>query len=439
MSSALAIAAVTATLKDLLNNGLIDHNLGVVGNFSVTAQPPDRITTGQTESNQVNLFLYQVTPNLGWRNAGLPARNTRGDRVGAPPLALDLHYLMSVYGAADLNAEVLLGYAMQLLHETPVLTRNQLRTSLAGNTVLPPNPQGPFGPHVAVDLADQVEQIKITPVYLSSEELSKLWTSMQARYRPSMAYLVSVVLIQRKDGVAAAPPVLQRGVDDSGPLAQAAPPPLLARVRPAASTQLPAARLGDDLALEGNALRGGAGVTLRLACARLDLERALPTTVDEAGVRARLPSVAEDADGMHEWGIGVYTAALRVAEPDLPVWTSNEVPLALAPTITVSPLNAAAGTLALTVTCTPRIAVAQYPHVRLLFGDRELRVADPASDIDTPADPLQPTTVTFSVPDVAAGHYMVRLRVDGIDSLPVVLAGTPVRFAVDPQQTVTAT
>ena len=84
MSSALAIAAVSASLKDLLNNGLIDHDLSSIGSFTVTAQPPDRISTGQTEANQLNLFLYRVTPNQGWRNVGLPSRDTRGARISNP-------------------------------------------------------------------------------------------------------------------------------------------------------------------------------------------------------------------------------------------------------------------------------------------------------------------------------------------------------------------
>ena len=43
VSNALAVASVTAVLKDLLNNGVIDHQLsGVVGEVTVSALPPDR-------------------------------------------------------------------------------------------------------------------------------------------------------------------------------------------------------------------------------------------------------------------------------------------------------------------------------------------------------------------------------------------------------------
>ena len=115
MSSPLAIASVTAVLKDLLNNGLIDHSLAsTVGNVTVTALSPDRIdVTTLNQQSQLNLFLYQVTPNAGWRNVGLPSRDSRGERTSNPPLAIDLHYLLTAYGALELHSEILLGYGMQ--------------------------------------------------------------------------------------------------------------------------------------------------------------------------------------------------------------------------------------------------------------------------------------------------------------------------------------
>ena len=68
-----------------------------------------------------------MTPNQGWRNVNLPSRNGTGERLTNPPLALNLHYLLTAYGAQDFNAEILLGYAMQLLHETPVFARRDIR------------------------------------------------------------------------------------------------------------------------------------------------------------------------------------------------------------------------------------------------------------------------------------------------------------------------
>jgi hypothetical protein len=427
---------VTATLKDLLNDGLLNHDLSVIGSFSVTALPPDRISTGQNEPNQLNLFLYQVTPNLGWRNAGLPSRDGTGVRLSSAPLALDLHYLLTAYGATDLNAEILLGYSMQLLHETPVLTRAQLRTVLGApspvdGTILP----SPFGNLSALDLADQIELVKISPVFLNTEELSKMWTAMQARYRPSMAYMASVILIHSANQGAAPPPVLRRGGADRGPIATAAPFPTLTSVRPQAAEQLPAMRLGDNLLISGTHLTDSGPVTAVMENVRANLSQELAPLAGGAPsqLTIHVPSIGEDADAMHEWGIGVYQVLLRVSRPNLPAWTTNSLAIALAPLITVSPLNAAAGDVNLTLTCTPRLLPEQASKATLLFGSRAI----PPASVTTPANTTQPTTLTFLVPAVVAGQYLVRLRVEGIDSLPITISGSPAVIDFDSQQRVT--
>ncbi len=443
MSGALAIAGVTATLKDLLNEGLLNHDLSALGSFAVTAQAPDRIVTGAAEVNLLNIFLYQVTPNLGWRNVNLPSRDTRGNRLSNPPLALDLHYLVTAYGTQDMNAEVLLGYAMQLLHETPVITREQLRTVLATPSPVDGNfVPGRFGTLSAVDLADQVELIKISPSYLTSEELSKLWTAMQARYRPSMAYMVSVVLIQAEGGARVAPPVLQRGAGDRGPQAQAAPPSVLQAVRNPAGPLLPALRLGDDVSLVGTALARNGTLTAVFTCDRLGIVNELPLVAGAPGgasaaeLRGHLPSTTALAAAMSAWASGSYGVVVRVDEAGRPSWTTNTVPVALAPRITASPLTASANAaFTLTVVCAPRLRPLQEPGVRLLLGTTELM----PTTIVTPADATRPSTICFAVPGLAAGTYLLRLRVDGIDSLPVLVAGTLPVLAFDPAQQLVVT
>lgn len=436
MSSPLAIAAVTAVLKDLLNDGLLNHDLSSIGSFTVTALPPDRISTGQNEPNQLNLFLYQVTPNLGWRNQGLPSRDGNGVRLTSAPLALDLHYLLTAYGSQDLNAEILLGYSMQLLHETPVLSRAQLRTVLGApspvNGAISPLPSI-FGPLSAIDLADQIELIKVTPVFLTTEELSKIWTAMQARYRPSMAYMASVVLIQAQNQGRSAPPVLKRGADDRGATALAAPFPTLTSVRAAASESLPAMRLGDDLLLTGTHLDDQGTLTAVLENSRAQLVPEINAVADsESKLTIHIPSIAEDADAMHEWAIGLYKLMLRVNRPNLPAWTTNSIAFALAPLITVAPLNAAAGTVNLTVECTPRLLPEQEQQVSLIFGSRGV-----LPTTITQGGPNDPTSLDFTIPNVDPGVYLVRLRVEGIDSLPITITGSPAVLDFDPQQRVT--
>ena len=61
MSNALAIAAVTAALKDLIGAGLLGLDLSSIGSVNVSARPPDRIATGQTEPNQLRIRVGAIT------------------------------------------------------------------------------------------------------------------------------------------------------------------------------------------------------------------------------------------------------------------------------------------------------------------------------------------------------------------------------------------
>lgn len=427
MGNALAIAAVTAVLKDLLNNGLIDHNVtGAVGsNVTVSALPPDRVfAPGAQEGNQLNLFLYQVTPNVGWRNIGLPSRDEQGGRLTNPPLALDLHYLLTAYGAEDLHAEVLLGYAMQLLHETPILTRQSIRTALqpspVNGAILPPALQALS----ASELADQVEQIKIVATALNSEEMSKLWTALQARYRPTGAYHVSVVMIESQRPAKSALPVLTVGPVDPvtreprGSVVAAnleSPFPTLNLVTP--PQQRASAHLGDVLVVQGHKL-DGTNVAVRLTGSRLAQPIELPITAGNTATRLETTIPNQPAT----LPAGLYSLAVLVQRPgDTFRRTTNALALALAPQITTAlPASFARdgnGDVTITLAVRPEVQPAQ--RVALLLGDVEV-AAQPRTN--------QTDTVSFVIRAAAPGTYLVRLRVDGVDSEVVNRVATPPEF-----------
>jgi hypothetical protein len=208
MSSALAIASVSYVLKDLLNNGFIDSNISgiTMGNVNVTALPPDKIDVTADEPSRLNIYLYRVSFNQGWKNFAFPSRDSRGDRVSNPPLAIDLHYLLTCYGSSELHTEILLGYGMQILHENPVLSRDQIRKSLLASETESSLPET-LRMLSSSGLAEQVEQIKIIPENMAAEEISKMWTAFGAKYRPSAAYQVSVVLIESRTSYRSGLPV----------------------------------------------------------------------------------------------------------------------------------------------------------------------------------------------------------------------------------------
>jgi uncharacterized protein DUF4255 len=407
VSSALAIAGVTQVIRDLLNDRIVDGNVaGVIGSsVTVSTMPPDKVVSDNgVEATQLNVFLRHVTPNLGWRNEGLPSRDSSGlARLSNPPLALDLHYLISAYGSQDLHAEILLGYAMQMLHEHPFITRAEIRSSLE-----PPPDVGATLPEALqalaeTGLADQVEQLRITPEFLSTEEMSKFWTSTLTHYRPSAAYQVSVVLIQARNPAPLPLPVLERKIRALPTLTAWAP--TLTSIEP--SAKQPTVQIDKLVTLHGQAL-GGSAHEVQLFNDKFKVEEPLtPESVRGDKLEFRIPA-ARAAD----FPIGVY----RVAASVLPAGESeprrtNNLALTLAPTF-VGPQQpvprAGDGSASFSLTVTPALRTGQL--ARLVLGASEFA---PQSFADGA------TTLNFTIANAPVGDHLARLRVDGVDS-PVI-------------------
>jgi hypothetical protein len=180
MSNPLSIAAVTATLRNLLAkvavpfDGEPDTELS---DTQVSTLPLDKAGT-QEDHNQINLFLYQVAPNVAGRNLdgqGLP---------GKPPgLALDLFYMVTVYGRNnnDILSQRLLGRLMSLFHSHPLLVPAEIEAALVGN-----------------DLHELQNRVRITPHVMANEEMVRMWSTFQVKYRLSVVYRVGPVLIDHE-------------------------------------------------------------------------------------------------------------------------------------------------------------------------------------------------------------------------------------------------
>ena len=199
MSSPESLAAITKTLQSLLRS--------VAGNNydNVTVKPPS-IARSDNASEQLNIFLYSVHYNPAFRNEAMPGRTKNGE-LSYPPMPLILKYLITAYGARDddISGQQVMGNAMSILHDHPVLSRSELEDIKFGE---PPDSTG---------LHEQFERIRITPDTLTLDDMSKLWSSFQsAEYRLSVGYEVSVVLIESKRDGKAPLPVLKRGAKDRG-------------------------------------------------------------------------------------------------------------------------------------------------------------------------------------------------------------------------------
>lgn len=430
MSNALAIAAVTTTLRNLLQQRFDTDGSGGV---TVTTRPLDKVRDNNNNGNQVNLFLYQTQINAAWRNMDIPTQVKPGE-TGQSPLALNLYYLLTAYAQnddfPDPISHRLLGQAMSVFHDYPILSSEDIKTALPDY--------------------DQVERVRITSQPLSLDELSKLWTTFQTQYRISAAYEVAVVLIESTRPTKVPLPVLARGVGDQGVASQASlipPYPALTAVNftaieearlklpayQASLLQKPAASLGDSLTLTGYNLDGAVSVLFshpQLNEPNLIAIAASDQTPTE--LKLKLP------DQPDQWPAGFYTVTAVVSQMGQSR-TSNGLPLPLAPKIEAiaarrentdpndpntdpnKPNN-----VILTVTCRPQIFAGQRASLVLNTQNPALAMV---SDRELPArsNSMPPNTLECELGNIPAGPYKVRprLRVDGVDSLIVDYLVTP--------------
>lgn len=421
MSTALAIASVTQVLKDLLNNGLIDHDItdATGGNVTVTSLPPDKIDTSSSEQTQLNLFMYHVTPNAGWRNVGYPSLNSNGDRVTNPPLAVDLHYLLTAYGSNDLHTEILLGYGMQLFHENPVLVRDAIRRSLALPSLftgdgLPTNLEALS----TSKLADQVEQIKLTPEIMNAEELSKLWTAFQAKYRPTAAYMATVVLIESTKSTKSALPVKARNIYVV-PFKQ----PVIQKIRSKANAAAP---VMDSQKILQNYFLVLGGYNLKADNLNIDLDgiaiTPAPGDITDTQIIFQLPT--DFPAGIH--GVQVISR-INMGTPEVlhRGTESNIEAFVLNPTINTVNITDVSGSGASprsgNINLNIKPAVGDQQRILLLLNEinNAPDTLPKAYSFSTsiPLSPPGPTEdITISATGVKAGTYLVRVQIDGAES-----------------------
>ncbi len=212
MSDYLAVGGVSAVLKALLNAGLSDGGPSTVllSPPGITNLAPDLIATGPDEPAQLNLFMYYASINPALRNLGLPSMAAGGGQLSNPPLAINLHYLVTAYGASPYDPEILLAFAMQVFHNTPVVPRDTIQSALTA--LAAGSPSNELKLVSASTLASQIEHIRITPEALSTEEIYRLWTAFQTSYRPTTSYQVSVVVIQDTQSYKSNLPVQSRSL-----------------------------------------------------------------------------------------------------------------------------------------------------------------------------------------------------------------------------------
>jgi Pvc16 N-terminal domain len=155
------IGDVTQTLMDLLTG------------LDVTLDSPATLPTGgEADFKKLNLFLYQVLENPFAKNQPWLSPSTGVQEY--PPLAINLHYLLTPYAKDMISAHQVLSHAMGILYDNAIVS----------------------GPQLSGALSTVVDQLAVVLCPMTLEELTRIWNALQSPYRLSVCYEVRIALVR---------------------------------------------------------------------------------------------------------------------------------------------------------------------------------------------------------------------------------------------------
>jgi hypothetical protein len=407
MSNFLAISTVTESLRQMLEAALSKDLSG--GARCTAVRPMGNGTSDGLPELGANLYLYQASPNPSWRNADLPTRREDGTIIQRPRMALDLYYLLTFYGDEKrLEPQRAMGSVLGMLHARPVLTRDQIRSAVNAVDFISGS-----------DLAEEAEQVKLTPIPLSVEELYNMWSGLfQTPYNLSMAYQASVVFVEGDETPQRALPVRARNLYVS-PFRQ----PVIERVMSMESEDMSASAdqpilAGHTLAILGNHLKGDLTM-VRIGGAEVQPETAEEDRIEIALLSPPLPlhllrAGAQGIQVVHEMMIGTPPVPHRGVE-------SNVLAFVLRPAIMsteVSELKRTGSLVSATLSLKVSPAIRKGQRVGLLLN--EIASVPAAYSFYPKACNEDSDKVTVYIHGVKPGRYLVRIQVDGAESLLLV-------------------
>jgi hypothetical protein len=418
MSNHLAIATVTAALQRLLQQSV---QTSVEGARVSTVRPEGQ--SGSVPDTGIALYLYHLKRNTAFGNADTPGRQRRADIAKRNQLAIDLYYLLSFYGNdSELETHRLLGSTLQLFEDQTILSGQMIRDTLSDPA---------YGYLADSDLAEQIEMMRFELLPLSTDELSKIWSVFfQTPHALTVCYKVTVVMIEGREPGQRALPVRDRRLG----FAPFAKQPVIEQVLAATGRYDPI--LADSLVRIHGRMLTSSGVKVRVC----DTEVA-PSQVTETDIVFPLSAVPSEA-------LRIGVQSLQVVHPQArlrdyqrqrspqttdrragatatlnTVYTgveSNVAPFVLRPTIRHIQIRQEPGLeddlrqAVLEVTTDVPLQAGQ----RALLCLNERSLENPNAYVFESARVFEATsTLRFQADQLLPGDYLVRLQVDGAESL----------------------
>lgn len=389
MSNTLAIAAVTATLRHRLDgalNAAAARSEGVTGAQTFSG-PPGTPHAGANAGALVYLYRTVEAPN--WRNEDLAMRDAGGNLLRPPVAPLQLRYLITAFGdEAALEPSRVMGVIATYLHANPTLTPAMITAAALSG-------QFPFMANA--DLHEQVEPVRFTPVPLADEDLNRIWSMLPTNdFALSAVYDASVVLLEEPAPTSSALPVLRRGV-----LARPVEQPVIQSIVATGGSSGTAIRAGTTVDLRGQALASDAF--------RVEID----------GVAVPGGAIASATDELIRFAIPLTTPAgprmVRVIHdlgslpPSTTVFDATSAPSVMLVRPLITAVTKVPGTVHVNV-ATP-IGASQVLEIALnRQGGTEAMVL--------PGTLGPSTRVSAPLAGLVAGTYLVRLRIDGVESVP---------------------
>ncbi len=167
------IAGASASLRRLIEDQLVAT--GGLDGYDVALFSTRHFTGSIT--NRVALFLYRVEVDEARRNVDLPRLAPTAPRRYS--LGLELHYLLTVWGKQNAEGEqVMLARCMDILDRHAVITGPLL------------DPAYPWEPE---------DGLRISLSHLSTEDMLRLWDSLEPPYQLSIPYVVRTARLAARE------------------------------------------------------------------------------------------------------------------------------------------------------------------------------------------------------------------------------------------------
>jgi Pvc16 N-terminal domain len=180
-----ACDAVMRLMQESYRPDLVEPMLNLQFEVYGTADFKDHMAQG------VSLFLYRVHLNQTQRS---PLTKLADGRLRRQMLPLDLHFFLTVWGPKASLQHAILGWAMRVLEDTPVLPASLLNGVRAG-------------------VFRDDETVEVIPGEITNEELMRIWDDLGAEYQLSVPYVARVLKIESVQEVAEGEPVMQRRLE----------------------------------------------------------------------------------------------------------------------------------------------------------------------------------------------------------------------------------